>query len=101
METVTARALCGVMEKALVEYGVDASVARELAERACQPIVESGVKTVKRVAKRKISAWEKYLKIEMPKLRKKFPRTSPQELMKKAGRSWKSSTKNPNRRKKR
>ena len=55
----------------------------------------------KRVVKKRTSAWAKYLKSEMPKLRRKYPRTSPQELMKKASRSWKKSSKNPNRKRSR
>lgn len=97
MEDVTARALCGIMEKALIAEGVSPDMARILSERACQPVVKTGVKTAKRVVKKKTSAWARYLKKEMPKLRKKYPRTSPQDLMKKASRSWKKSTMNPNR----
>jgi 2-phosphoglycerate kinase len=59
MESVTAKALCGVMEKALIEYGVDAVLAKTLAERACEPVVRKGSKAVKKVVKRKASAYSK------------------------------------------
>lgn len=61
------------------------------------PEVQSLDVVVKKKARRKVSAWAKYLKTEMPKLKRKFPRSKPQQLMKKAARQWKKSTKNPNR----
>jgi len=59
MESVTAKALCGVMEKALIEYGVDAVLAKELSQRACQPTVKRVTQTAKKVVKRKASAYSK------------------------------------------
>ena len=35
--TTISKALCGVMEQALIEKGIDATLAKALAERACEP----------------------------------------------------------------
>lgn len=48
-------ALCGVMERALIEKGIDPQLAKTLAERACQPALEAAprvaVKTARRASK--------------------------------------------------
>jgi hypothetical protein len=59
-------ALCGVMEKALIEKGVDPRLAKALAEKACEPglqavpgLVKAGFKksrSIKKKADRKLSA---------------------------------------------
>jgi hypothetical protein len=59
VEDLTAKALCGVMEKALIEYGVDTELAKELSQRACHPAVKRGTKAAKKVVKRKASAYAK------------------------------------------
>jgi len=46
--------------------------------------------------KRKMSAWSKYLKTELPKLKKKHPRMSHKAIMNKAAIAWDKSPKNPN-----
>ena len=51
-EDAVARGLCDVMERALVEQGLNPSVARELARRACMPAVGSAAKRVKKKAKK-------------------------------------------------
>lgn len=51
--------------------------------------------------KRKKSAWNLFVADEMPKVLKKHPRFTPQRAMKEVSRRWRSSTKNPNRRKRR
>ena len=37
-ESTISGALCDVMAQALIEKGIDADLARTLAERACQPV---------------------------------------------------------------
>lgn len=59
VEDLTAKALCGVMEKALIAEGVDPVLAKELSERACHPVVRKGTKAVKKTVKRKASAYAK------------------------------------------
>ena len=51
-ETTISAALCGVMEQALVEKGIDPTLAKALAERACQPALEA-VPSVAKKAVRK------------------------------------------------
>ena len=54
-----------------------------------------------RSKKRSASPWNKFVADEMPKVLKKHPRFTPQRAMKEVSRMWKTSTKNPNRRKRR
>ena len=68
---------------------------------AYSPEVESLDIEIKKKAKRKATKWTRYVKAEMPKMRKKFPRSKPAQLMKKVARKWRTSTKNPNRKRKR
>jgi hypothetical protein len=49
-------ALCGVMEQALIEKGVDAALAKALAERACVPGLQA-VPVVSKKVVRKASAY--------------------------------------------
>lgn len=50
---------------------------------------------------RKASAWNQFVASEMPKVLKKHPRFTPQRAMKEVSKRWRSSPKNPNRRRKR
>ena len=69
-------ALCGVMEKALVEKGVPPVIARALSERACKPAARSGAKatveTVKKTAKRARSAYNRKYKAAFKKIAPKY-----------------------------
>ena len=69
-------ALCGVMEKALVEKGVPPVIARALADRACKPAVRSGAKatiqTVKKTAKRARSAYSRKYKTAFKKIAPRY-----------------------------
>ena len=47
--------------------------------------------------KRKASAWNTFVKTEMPKVLKAHPRFTPQRAMKEVSKRWRSSPKNPNR----
>ena len=64
---------------------------------------DASVANVQRRTKktRKASAWNVFVRNEMPKVLKKHPRFTPQRAMKEVSRRWKSSPKNPNRRKRR
>ena len=48
--------------------------------------------------KRKASAWNSFVAVEMPKVLKAHPRFTPQRAMKEVSKRWRSSPKNPNRR---
>lgn len=71
-DDTTAKALCGVMEKALTDYGIDAILAKTLAERACQPVVRKGAKVVRTKAKRKASAYSKKYGAAFKRVAKKY-----------------------------
>ena len=49
-------ALCGVMEQALIEKGVDATLAKTLAKKACEPTLQA-VPGVARKGVKKASAY--------------------------------------------
>ncbi len=49
-------ALCGVMEQALIEKGVDATLAKTLAKKACEPTLQA-VPGVARKGAKKVSAY--------------------------------------------
>jgi len=58
-EPTVSKALCGVMEQALIEKGIDADLARALAQRACMPalqvapsVAKAGVRKARRGARR-------------------------------------------------
>ena len=51
-ETTISSALCGVMEQALIEKGVDATLAKALAKKACEPTLQA-VPSVARKGARK------------------------------------------------
>jgi len=86
-----AEALCGLAQKALEEKGVDPILAAAFAERACRPLVRTGIrkagKGVKRTAgkvKRKASSYNKKYARAYKALKKKHPRTPFATLAKKA-----------------
>jgi len=63
--------------------------ARSTAKRAGKKAVKKAVKTVKRAP----SAYNKYMKKELAKLKKAHPRMTHQARFKKAAKSWKSGKK--------
>ena len=75
-------------------YSVGAIMSNLQPDSARMGLIED---TPKVRRKRRNSAWNKFVKSEMPKMRRKFPRSKPQQLMKKVARKWRTSTKNPNR----
>ena len=72
-------ALCGVMEKALIEKGIDPRLAKALAEKACEPvvsaaggaIVEGGRRAVK-AGKRKASGYNRKYKAAFKRIAPKY-----------------------------
>jgi len=82
----------------LLAGGISESRADEIAYS--NPVRDADI-MVKKTIKRKATKWTRYVKAEMPKMRKKFPRSKPAQLMKKVARKWKTSTKNPNRKRRR
>lgn len=71
IEDIVSRGLCDVMERALVEAGIDPSVARELARRACRTPVASATKRVKKKARKANSKLSRAFKEANAKLRTK------------------------------
>ena len=51
-ETTISAALCGVMEQALIEKGIDATLAKALSQRACQPALEAAPSVAKKAVKK-------------------------------------------------
>ena len=51
-ETTISAALCGVMEQALIEKGIDPTLAKALSQRACQPALESAPTVAKKAARK-------------------------------------------------
>ena len=68
VEDVVAKGLCDVMQEALESRGIAPELARQLAERACEPVVKKGVRTVKR----KTSKYARKYKKAFAKVSKKF-----------------------------
>jgi hypothetical protein len=69
--------------------------ARSTAKRAGKKAVKKAVKTVKRAP----SAYNKYMKKELAKLKKAHPRMTHQARFKKAAKGWKSASKTKGRKK--
>ncbi len=51
-ETTISAALCGVMEQALIEKGIDPTLAKALSQRACQPALEAAPTVAKKAARK-------------------------------------------------
>jgi len=51
-ETTISAALCGVMEQALVEKGIDPTLAKALSQRACQPALEAAPSVAKKAVRK-------------------------------------------------
>ena len=65
--------------------------ARVQAKKAGKKAVQAGVKKAVKTAKRAPSAYNKYMKKELARLKKAHPRMSHQARFKKAASSWKRS----------
>ena len=95
-ESIAARALCAVMERALVAEGISPEIARTLATRACMPVAGAGVAAVAsgtRKARKKVSKYSRELGRQLKALKKKHPRTAIKDLMKRAHRATKRAMK--------
>ena len=64
--------------------------ARVQAKKAGKKAVQTGVKKAVKTAKRAPSAYNKYMKKELARLKKLHPRMTHQARFKKAAKSWKS-----------
>jgi len=87
MDSPVASALCGVMEQALIEKGIAPALARELAQRACEPTVgraTAAVTATGRKAKRKVSKYARAYGAAYKALKKKHPRSKHATLVKRA-----------------
>lgn len=51
-EPTVSAALCGVMEQALIEKGIDADLARALAKRACEPALAAAPTVARKTVRR-------------------------------------------------
>ena len=67
--------------------------ARSTAKRAGRKAVKSTVKGAKKAAKRAPSAYNKHMKKELARLKKKHPKTAHTVLFKRAAKSWKAKKK--------
>ena len=86
-ETTVSSALCGVMEQALVEKGINPTLARELAQRACMPVVGAASMAVAapvKKAKRKVSKYARAYGAAYRALKRKHPRAQHKTLVKRA-----------------
>ena len=68
-ESRMSEALCGVMEQALIEKGIDPVTAKMLAERACTPAVDTVVRVTKKTG-RKISKYQREWGRQLKKIKK-------------------------------
>ena len=100
MESIAAKALCGVMERALIAEGVAPPIAKVLAERACQPAVESAAVTVARgtaktvrKTRKKVSKYNREFGKQLKRLKAQHKRTPVSKLMGKAHRATRRALK--------
>ena len=99
-ESIAAKALCGVMERALIAEGVAPPIAKILAERACQPVVSeaqnriarSATKTVRKTRK-KVSKYNREFGKQLKRLKAQHKRTPVSKLMGKAHRATRRALK--------
>lgn len=75
IEGLAQSALCDVMEEALISRGIAPELARQLAMRACEPLVGRAISGAKKTAKktaRKTSAYARKYKKAFAKVSNKF-----------------------------
>jgi len=96
VESLAAQALCGIMERTLIAEGVNPTVARALAEKACKPAVTAvagkAAKTVRK-GRKKVSKYNRQFGKELKKLKAKHKRTPVSQLMARAHRATKRALK--------
>lgn len=93
-------ALCQMLEKTLLDSGLDPDIAKTLSRAGCESLIKPTGAKVRRKVKEKISkkkrgatAYQKAVGRELKALKKKHPRTSITSLMKRAHRAAKRSRK--------
>lgn len=89
---------CAMIRGLLLAGGISESRADSIAYSG--PVKDADI-MVKKVVKRKLNGWTRFVRQEMPKMRKKYPRSKPPQLMKKVAAKWRKSPKNPNRKRRR
>ena len=84
-------ALCQMLEKTLLDSGLDPDIAKILSRAGCERLIKPAGSRVRRKvsekagkAKRKVSAYQKEVGRQLKALKKKHPRTDVTKLMKKA-----------------
>ena len=93
-------ALCQMLEKTLLDSGLDPDIAKTLSRAGCERLIKpagsrvrSKVSKIKTKSKRKVSAYQREVGRQLKALKKKHPRTDVTRLMKKAHRNAKRSRK--------
>jgi DNA relaxase NicK len=89
-------ALCQMLEKTLLDSGLDPDIAKILSRAGCERLVKpagarvrSKVSKVTKKTKRKVSGYQREVGRQLKALKKKHPRTDVTRLMKKAHRAAK------------
>lgn len=93
-------ALCQMLEKTLLDSGLDPEIAKVLSRAGCERLIKptgskvrSKVKSKMTKAKRKVSGYQREVGRQLKALKKKHPRTDVTKLMKKAHRNAKKARK--------
>lgn len=74
VEDVVSRGLCDVMERSLIDAGINPGVARELARRACRTPVANATKRVRKTTKKTATKLSRAFKQANAELRTKSGR---------------------------
>lgn len=89
-------ALCQMLEKTLLDSGLDPDIAKTLSRAGCESLIKpagarvrSKVKSKLKKSKRKVSGYQREVGRQLKALKKKHPRTDVTRLMKKAHRAAK------------
>jgi len=96
VESLAAKAMCGVMERALIAEGVPPAVAKAMAEKACEPTVTAVAKKAGRAARKgrkKVSKYNAEFGRQLKRLKTKHSRTPVAQLMKRAHNATKRALK--------
>ena len=74
IEGLAQSALCDVMEEALISRGIAPELARQLAMRACEPVVGKAISGAKKTAKKAVRKTKKQLNYSkaFQKVQKKY-----------------------------
>ncbi len=93
-------ALCQMLERTLLESGLDKDIAKSLSKAGCEALIKpagsrvrSKIKKVITKKKRKVSGYQREVGRQLKALKRKHPRTPVTSLMKKAHRAAKRARK--------